>query len=182
MDTAWHSTTFGGYDEIPENQIPPAPTEAVVARVTAAAAQTPTRSSSQRRPAAARAVPASAAAAQQPQQREQKVRTLNVAMHGLEALTALHKVTQGKDCPPDIACTTPGCPFQSGCVWKPCALSQQKACARAAANEGPHGQLPQTVNQASKHAAIKIGYPSGCMSLNATTGPETCSHQDTQHW
>jgi hypothetical protein len=116
MDAAWHSTTYGGYDELPENQIPPAPSAADLARLTAAA-QSPTYSSSsssrsggasmgraplllteqnsQRRPAA-KPVVSRAAAAQRPQQREQKVRTLNVAMHGLEALTALHKITKGE--------------------------------------------------------------------------------------
>lgn len=123
MDAAWHSSTFGGFDELPENEIPPSPPARVVptkSQPEAAAIATAKSSSSKRglfSGAAAsaqpivRALPASAAsskvqaaqaagaASKRPaavQQREQKVRTLNVAMHGLEALTALHKVTRGE--------------------------------------------------------------------------------------
>jgi len=114
MDAAWHSDTYGGFDELPENEIPPSPpekampsamklSEAAATRrpsAAAAAAQRPATAAAaaaaaSRRPAAAAAArrPAAAAAAP-PKQREQKVRTLNVAMHGLEALTALHKATK----------------------------------------------------------------------------------------
>jgi hypothetical protein len=51
-----------------------------------------------------------------------QVRTLNVAMHGLEALTALHKVTKGGCCcSTGLGCSLEGPnvpkagPFQHGC-------------------------------------------------------------------
>jgi hypothetical protein len=69
MDAAWHSSRFGAFDETPSNSIPPAPSRAAIAEAGAAAGK---------------------------QQQRQQTRTLNVAMHGLEALTALHKITQGE--------------------------------------------------------------------------------------
>ena len=106
MDAVWHSDTYGGFDELPENEIPPSPpakamptatklTEAAATRRPSAAATAAAAAAVSRRPAAAAAARRPAAAAA-PQQREQKVRTLNVAMHGLEALTALHKATKGE--------------------------------------------------------------------------------------
>jgi hypothetical protein len=136
MDTAWHNAGLGGFDELPDNSIPAAPSAAAVAlalketvavKAAAAAASTDsaTRSNSSSRSSAnlvsvylntgrafARALPAASSSQQlkgQPTEAAaaargrveaglQQVRTLNVAMHGLEALTALHKVTKGKCC------------------------------------------------------------------------------------
>lgn len=83
MDAAWHSSKFGAFDETPANSIPPAPSAAAVA---AAAAAVPAHSKKRLLAAATHESPAAP---------QQQTRTLNVAMHGLEALTALHKITQG---------------------------------------------------------------------------------------
>jgi hypothetical protein len=132
MDTAWHSTALGGFDELPENAIPPAPsandvalalnkTAAVTPAATASGSSSSGSSSSTANlvsvylntgRAFARALPAARSnqqligkpsAAAVPRRRAEEsgtkqVRTLNVVMHGLEALTALHKVTQGRCC------------------------------------------------------------------------------------
>jgi hypothetical protein len=147
MDAAWHSDTYGGFDELPENEIPPSPpvkatptstklTEAAATRrpsaaaAAAAAAGRPTTAAAaaaaaSRRPAAAAAArrPAAATAAVvAPQQREQKVRTLNVLMHGTEALTALHKVTKGE------VSRLWGCGSRAGIATPCCMRDHECAC------------------------------------------------------
>lgn len=119
MDAAWHNSTLGGYDEPPASSIPPLPTESVAAKptrrssakkqVAAAAVEKDSdgsgNSGASSKASAVRvhssggqesAARRSAITQQQQQEEPQQVRTLNVAMHGLEALTALHKVTKGK--------------------------------------------------------------------------------------
>lgn len=136
MDAAWHSSLYGGYDELPENAIPPSPEPskglgsgkasrrelvdtAATSHATDGSDQAPTDHSrgsvmvqhkaNGQQPAesargalrmtrsARRARPeergsADAARLEAP---EKPLRSLNIAMHGLEALTALHKVTKG---------------------------------------------------------------------------------------
>lgn len=105
IDAAWHSDQYGGYDELPENQIPPTPEEprrkpAVKKLVSSRTIPATTGPASKAGQAGDATRAATAATVQrqpsQPVAVEQQVRTLNVAMHGLEALTALHKVTNGE--------------------------------------------------------------------------------------
>jgi hypothetical protein len=111
MDAAWHSVKFLGYMEIPSNNFPPTPvlTEARVLAAAAAAQQqqqpgdasSPLWEEEEEEAGTTAAAAASAHKHRKPTHVKRQsepastVRTLNVAMHGLEALTALHKITHG---------------------------------------------------------------------------------------